>query len=141
MLKDAVPNDAVIGEEDGEAIPAKAAPKKPAPKGKMAAAKLVAKPAPPSPPPAAKVETAVLRITSAPEGAVVRTKYKVLGQTPINLRFKTGNTYELQVMKRGYNPATRKVAVNNAKDRKIAVALKKKPVAKKKRTSFFHPHR
>jgi serine/threonine protein kinase len=141
MLKDAVPNDAVIGEEDGEAIPAKAAPKKPAPKGKMAAAKLVAKPAPPSPPPAAKVETAVLRITSAPEGAVVRTKYKVLGRTPINLRFKTGNTYELQVMKRGYNPATRKVAVNNAKDRKIAVALKKKPVAKKKRTSFFHPHR
>ena len=41
---------------------------------------------------------------------------------------------------KGYKPATRKVAVSNAKDRKVAVTLKRKPVAKK-RTSFFHPHR
>jgi hypothetical protein len=33
------------------------------------------------------------------------------------------------------------VAVSNTKDRKIAVTLKKKPAAKKKHTSFFHPHR
>jgi hypothetical protein len=43
-------------------------------------------------------------------------------------------------VKRGYKPATRKVAVNNAKDRKIAVTLAKKKPASKKR-SFFRPHR
>src|SRR4029434_1173798 len=84
-------------------------------------------PAPAAKPAPAKVETAVLHITSAPKGAIVRTKYRVLGRTPINLHFKTGNTYELKLVKRGYTPATRKVAVNNAKDRKIAVTLKKKP--------------
>ena len=91
-------------------------------------------------PPPAKVETAVLHITSAPAGAIVRTKYRVLGRTPINLHFKTGNTYELKLVKRGYKPATRKVAVNNTKDRKIAVKLAKKKPAPKKR-SFFRPHR
>ena len=88
----------------------------------------------------AKVETAVLHITSAPKGAIVRTKYRVLGRTPINLHFKTGNTYELKLVKAGYKPATRKVAVNNSKDRKIAVTLAKKKPAPKKR-SFFRPHR
>ena len=83
---------------------------------------------------------AVLRITSAPAGAIVRTKARVLGRTPINLHFKTGNTYELKLVKKGYTPATRKVAVNNTKDRKIAVTLSKKKPASKKR-SFFHPHR
>jgi serine/threonine protein kinase len=150
LLRDAVPNaeDAVIGEEEAEAPPGKpATAKKPAPSPKAktpapktaAASTPAAKPAS-SPPPAAKVETATLRITSAPAGAIVRTKARVLGRTPINLHFKTGNTYELKLVKRGYNPATRKVAVNSAKDRKIAVTLKKKPVAKKRRV-FFRPHR
>ena len=95
-----------------------------------------AKPAP------VKVESAILHITSAPKGAIVRTKYRVLGRTPINLHFKTGNTYELKLVKSGYTPATRRVAVNNAKTRQVAVTLKKKPKpAPKKRTSFFHPHR
>ena len=145
LLRDAVPNaeDAVIGEEEAEAPPsAKAGAKKPAlpPKTKTPApaAKAVApsKPAPAAP---AKVETAVLHITSAPAGAVVRTRARVLGRTPINLHFKTGNTYEIKLLKKGYTPATRKVAVNNTKDRKIAVTLSKKKPAKKR--SFFHPHR
>jgi len=139
----------VIGEDDAEPAPASKAnaKKTPAPKAPPPKPTQAAKPAPgptvrpATPPPAPKVQTAVLRITSAPEGAVVRTKYRVLGRTPINLHFKTGNTYELQLVKRGYNPATRKVAVNNTKDRKLAVTLKKKPAPKKKRTSFFHPHR
>jgi serine/threonine-protein kinase len=144
LLRDAVPNaeDAVIGEDDAEEPPpAKAGARKPAAvaaKPKAPAAK-PEKPAPEKPAPA-KVETARLHITSAPAGAIVRTKYRVLGRTPINLHFKTGNTYELKLVKRGYTPATRKVAVNNAKDRKIAVTLKKK-AAPKKRTSFFRPHR
>ena len=152
LLRDAVPNaeNTVIGEDDAEPTPASKATGKKTPATKVPPPPKptqAAKPAPgptvrpATPPPAPKVQTALLRITSAPEGAVVRTKYKVLGRTPINLHFKTGNTYELKLVKRGYNPATRKVAVNNTKDRKIAVALKKKPAPKKKRTSFFHPHR
>jgi eukaryotic-like serine/threonine-protein kinase len=148
LLRDAVPNaeEAVIGEDDAEEPPpARAAerksapaakPKSPAPAPKTAASD---KPAPAPKPAPAKVETAVLRITSAPAGAIVRTKYRVLGRTPINLHFKTGNTYELKLVKRGYTPATRKVAVNNTKDRKIAVTLKKKSAPK--RRSFFRPHR
>jgi len=140
LLRDAVPNaeNEVIGEEEAEATPApKAGAKKPAPaaKTKAPAAKTAAPPAP------AKVETAVLRITSAPAGAIVRTKARVLGRTPINLHFKTGNTYELKLVKSGYTPATRRVAVNNAKTRQVAVSLKKKPKPAAKKRSFFHPHR
>jgi serine/threonine-protein kinase len=151
LLKDAVPNaeDAVIGEDDAETPP----PPKAGAKKTAVAAKTKTPPPPPpaakpaasgkaAPPPApapAKTETAVLHITSAPKGAIVRTKYRVLGRTPINLHFKTGNTYELKLVKKGYTPATRKVAVNNAKDKKIAVTLKKK--AAPKRRSFFRPHR
>jgi hypothetical protein len=86
-----------------------------------------------------RVETAILRFTSAPSGAVVRTKARVLGRTPISLHFKTGNTYEVVLIKRGFEPATRKVSVHSTKDRKIAVTLKKRPPPK--RVPFFHPHR
>jgi serine/threonine protein kinase len=140
LLRDAVPNaeDAVIGEDEAEeSAPAKAGAKKaPAAKPKAAAkTAAAAKAEPPRP------ETAILHITSAPEGAIVRTKARVLGRTPINLHFKTGNTYELKLVKTGYTPATRRVAVNDSKGRKIAVTLKKKPAPKKRSTSFFHPHR
>jgi len=144
LLRDAVPNaeEAVIGEEEAEAPPAPkpGAKKQPPPKQKAPPPKQAAAEKPSPPPAPAKPQTAVLHITSAPAGAIVRTKARVLGRTPINLHFKTGNTYELKLVKRGYTPATRKVAVNNAKDRKIAVKLKKKP-APRKHASFFHPHR
>jgi serine/threonine-protein kinase len=145
LLRDAVPNaeNAVIGEDDAEPTAATKGQKKTPPivKGKTPPPKPAPGPTARLAPAPARVQTALLRITSAPEGAIVRTKYKVLGRTPINLHFKTGNTYELKLVKSGYTPATRKVAVNNTKDRKLAVALKKRAAPKKKRTSFFHPHR
>jgi len=141
LLRKAVPNaeDEVIGEEEAEETPApKAGAKKPAAPAKPKAPAKVAAPAPEKPD---KPETAVLHITSAPAGAIVRTKARVLGRTPINLHFKTGNTYELKLVKSGYTPATRRVAVNNTKGRQIAVTLKKKPKPAAKKHSFFHPHR
>ena len=91
--------DAVIGEEEAEAPPPSRA--RPAPKHARAGAASRSAPPPKTAASAsrrrapAKVETAVLHITSAPAGAIVRTKYRVLGRTPINLHFRTGNTYEL----------------------------------------------
>jgi serine/threonine-protein kinase len=138
LLRDAVPNaeNAVIGEDEAESPP----PTRPA--GRAGAKP----PAPPKRPVSeshpAKVQTAVLHISSAPRGAIVKTKARVLGRTPINLHFKSGNTYELVFVKRGYQPATRKVAVAGSKDKKVAVTLKKRPAPKPAhKTSFFHPHR
>jgi len=136
LLRDAVPDaeSAVIGEDDAETSPP--------PKGAAAKPGAGAKPKPPAAKaPAAKAETAILHITSAPAGAVVRTKARVLGRTPIKLHFKTGNTYEIMLIKKGYQPATRRVAVANAKARKVAVTLKKRPAPKKTSKSFFKPHR
>ncbi|HEY4393936.1 MAG TPA: serine/threonine-protein kinase [Polyangia bacterium] len=134
LLKKAVPNadKTVIGEDEAEEqAPAK---KKPAP----LPPKHGAVPGKPSIAEIPRVETAVLHITSAPAGAVVKTKAHVLGRTPIALHFKTGNTYEIVLIKSGYQPATRKVAVHSTADKKIAVALKRAPPPKR---SFFHPHR
>ena len=132
LLRKAVPNaeNAVIGEDEAEAEPPTAAKSKPAAKPHATPGK----PAPEVP----RVETAILHFTSVPAGAVVKTKARVLGRTPIALHFKTGNTYEIVLVKRGYEPATRKVAVRNTKDRKLAVTLKKTPPP---RHTFFHPHR
>jgi len=131
LLRNAVPNaeSAVIGEDDAEA--GAAAKPTSASKSRASATK--------APADVPRVETAVLRFTSAPSGAVVRTKARVLGRTPISLHFKTGNTYEVVLVKRGFEPATRKVSVHSTKDRKIAVTLKKR--APPKRLPFFHPHR
>ncbi len=132
LLRKAVPNaeNAVIGEDEAEAEPTTAAKSKPAAKSHATPGK----PAPEVP----RVETAILHFTSVPAGAVVKTKARVLGRTPIALHFKTGNTYEIVLVKRGYEPATRKVAVRDTKDRKLAVTLKKTPPPKH---TFFHPHR
>jgi serine/threonine protein kinase len=131
LLRDVVPNaeNAVIGEDDAET----------GPPSKAAAAARPRLPAAKEPADLPRVETAILHFTSAPSGAVVRTKARVLGRTPINLHFKTGNTYEVVLVKRGFEPATRKVSVHSTKDRKIAVTLKKR--APPKHTLFFHPHR
>ncbi len=129
LLRKAVPNaeNEVIGEDEAEATTTKPKP----------AAKPHATPGKPAPE-VPRVETAILHFTSVPAGAVVKTKARVLGRTPIALHFKTGNTYEIVLIKRGYQPATRKVAVHNTKDRKLAVTLKKTPPPKH---TFFHPHR
>ncbi len=121
LLRTAVPNaeNAVIGEGGAE----EAARERSA----------VSKRAP------ARPETAILHITSAPSGAVVRTTSRVLGRTPLNIHFRTGNVYEIAFIKAGYETTTRRVAVRGTNDRKIAVSLKKRPPPR--RTSFFHPHR
>jgi hypothetical protein len=132
LLREAVPNaeSAVIGEDEAEA---EAAPARPTPGKTAKPHPAAAKPAAP-----AKVQTAILHLSSAPKGAIVKTKFRVLGRTPINLHFKAGNTYEIIFVKRGYQPATRRVAVQGPKEKKIAVTLKKRAQPKK---SFFHPHR
>ena len=132
LLRKAVPNaeNAVIGEDEAEAEATTTTKSKPVAKPHAAPGK----PAPEVP----RVETAILHFTSVPAGAVVKTKARVLGRTPIALHFKTGNTYEIVLIKRGYQPATRKVAVHNTKDCKLAVTLKKTPPPKH---TFFHPHR
>ena len=100
-------------------------------------------PRPPAPKPAAsKHETIVMHISTQPVGAIVRVKSRVLGRTPINLHFKSDNTYDIVFVKRGYQPLTKRVSLTGSKDRKLAVALRKRPAAPAKRTtSFFHPHR
>ena len=83
-----------------------------------------------------------MHITSTPVGAVVRTKHKVLGRTPINLHFRGDNTYDLMFIKQGYAQATKRLTIagRSAKDRKLSVVLRKNPVAVR-RTGIFHIHR
>jgi serine/threonine-protein kinase len=139
LLKHAVPNaeQAVIGAEGAEPPKAPAekpeteAPGKPAPG--TAKAPAAAKPKAPA------KETAILHLRTTPVGAVVKTKFQVLGRTPLNLHFRTGNTYELSFVKSGYETSTRTVAVTNTKDRTIAVGLKKRAAPKKR--GFLHLHR
>jgi PEGA domain len=139
LLKNAVPNaeQAVIGADGAE--PAKGEGEK---RGEDEPAASPAKGGRPSPSPKAKAaihETAILHLRTTPVGAIVRTKGQVLGRTPINLHFRTGNIYELTFVKTGYQPASRLVAVKSAKDKTLALALKKRPAPK--RRFFFHPHR
>ena len=149
LLRQALPNaeTAVIGEEEADA---------PAPEvkaGKSAAAAKAGKAAgerkddraaasskTAAPAGPAKAETVSLHITSSPVGAVVRTKYKVLGRTPISLHFRGGNTYELMFIKQGYAQTTKRVTIagSGAKDRKVAVTLKKSRTA---RPGLFRIHR
>ncbi|MEA2700202.1 MAG: eukaryotic-like serine/threonine-protein kinase [Myxococcales bacterium] len=158
LLRKADPNaaKAVIGEDEATPVPAP-----PAKKGSTAAAtpsggaagknKKAEAPAgggkTASPPttttttkPAPPYVTVSLHITSSPDGAVVRIHRRVLGRTPINLRFKTDNSYELTFVKDGYTPTTKRVAVKGRNDGRLAVSLKKKPSTNPLR-SLFHPHR
>ncbi|HSZ80693.1 MAG TPA: serine/threonine-protein kinase, partial [Polyangia bacterium] len=133
LLRKAVPNaeQAVIGADGAE--PEKAADGA----GKHASAEASdGKRAPAAKP---KHETAILHLRTTPVGAIVKTKGQVLGRTPINLHFRTGNTYELTFVKNGYELANRRVAVANARDKTIALSLKKRAAPHKR--SFFHPHR
>jgi serine/threonine-protein kinase len=141
LLKNAVPNpeQTVIGANGAEPAPEK--PEAPHESGKHEGAPTGAKAARPAAKakPAPAHATAVLHLRTTPVGAVVRTKGQVLGRTPINLHFRTGNTYELTFFKSGYQPQSRMVAVTNVKDKTLALSLKKRPAPKKR--SIFHPHR
>jgi hypothetical protein len=145
LLRNAVPDaeSAVIGEEEAEET-AKAgtgtpgAPSRPVakPKGAPKAAAHATASATPH------VETVSVHITSTPVGAVVRTKHKVLGRTPINLHFRGDNIYELMFIKQGYAQATKRLTISgpSSRDRKLSVALKKNPTGVR-RTGLFHMHR
>jgi serine/threonine-protein kinase len=139
LLKHAVPNaeQAVIGAEGAE--PPKPPAEKPEAEPPAKPAQGTAKAPAPAKPKAPVKETAILHLRTTPVGAVVKTKFQVLGRTPLNLHFRTGNTYELTFVKSGYENASRTVAVTNTKDRTIAVGLKKRPAPKKR--GFLHLHR
>ena len=149
LLRQAVPNaeTAVIGDEEATEAPAETKSAKTVKTTKVAAAASEKKDergggsARPSPAPA-RPETVSLHITSSPVGAVVRTKYKVLGRTPISLHFRGGNTYELMFIKQGYAQTIKRVTIagSGARDRTVAVVLKKSR-APSGRPSLFHIHR
>jgi serine/threonine-protein kinase len=144
LLKTAVPNaeQAVIGADGAEPAKPEGTRAEAGGGGKREPAEAPSGKAPragaPKPKPAAH-ETAILHLKTTPVGAVVRTKGQVLGRTPINLHFRTGNVYELTFVKSGYQSASRLVTVASPKDKTVALALKKRPAPKKH--SFFHPHR
>jgi len=70
----------------------------------------------------------MVRITSSPLGAEVRTKKQLLGRTPINIRFNPGNSYQLTFIKAGYVTSSRTIAVaGNTKAKSISVPMKKAP--------------
>ena len=102
---------AVVGEDEAETSRAPAA-------HKTAPHKTAAHPPQP----------VMVRITSSPLGAEVRTKKQLLGRTPINIRFNPGNSYQLTFIKAGYVTSSRTIAVaGNAKAKSISVPMKKAP--------------
>ena len=102
---------AVVGEDEAETSRA------------PAAHKTVAHRAATHPP-----QPVMVRITSRPLGAEVRTKKQLLGRTPINIRFNPGNSYQLTFIKAGYVTSSRTIAVaGNAKAKSISVPMKKAP--------------
>jgi hypothetical protein len=123
LLGRVVPDaSAIIGEDEAAAPPPAAArkePRRPAPT-----------PAPRAPPP-----PVLIRITSSPLGAVVRTKKQVLGRTPIAIRFNAGNTYQLTFVKAGYVTSSRLIAVAGGKPKSVSVPMKK--AAAPRRTGLF----
>jgi hypothetical protein len=102
---------AVIGEDEADKPPPSVAPKEPR------------KPA--STPAAHPSVPVLVRITSSPLGAVVRTKKQVLGRTPIAIHFNPGNTYELTFVKAGFVTTSRMVGVASGKPRSVSVPMKK----------------
>ena len=106
----------IVGEEDGDAPQAKPA------KASRAAA------IPRAP------ESSSVRITTRPEGAVIRLKDRVFGRAPLSLRFRPGITYELTFVKKGYQTTVKRFTVTGRKHQSVTVSLKKKPAAPKKKS-------
>ncbi|MES1172252.1 MAG: serine/threonine-protein kinase [Bacteroidota bacterium] len=127
-----LPPPAAAGDSDTTAPrppPARAPVEAGGDKAKGVAARAATKPAP-------RAQPVQVRITTSPLGAVVRTKKRVLGRTPLAIRFNPGNVYELTFVKRGYVTHSRRLAVATGKPKSISVAMKKKPPPPR-RSSFF----
>ena len=111
--------DTVIGEE--AAAPSTSRGPRPSSKKPV-----VTRPAPAAP--------TLVRITSRPDGAVVKLGNRVFGRAPLNLHFNPGVTFELSFVKSGYVTARKRFTVSGRPGQQIAATLKKKPA---KRKSFF----
>ncbi len=131
LLEAAEPDigDKIIGEEPEDAA------NKPPP-GKAPTATPPARPvtaARPASPAAVSV-----RVVSNPPGAVVRLNKRVFGRAPINLRFRPGTSYELNFIKQGYLPASKKFTASKRGKQTVSVSLKKRPASKTTtRKGFF----
>jgi serine/threonine protein kinase len=73
-----------------------------------------------------------VRITSAPEGAVVKVGKRVFGRVPISLRFRPGITYDLTLVKKGYQNTTKRITVTTRANQSVKVVLKPARPAKAK---------
>ena len=115
LLKNAEPDDSerVIGEDEG-----------------VRSGKKMATAATPS---AAPVS---VRVTSTPEGAVVKLGKRVFGRAPMSLHFRPGTTFELTFVKKGYMPATKRFTPTGKNNQTVRAVLKRKGTAPKK--SIFH---
>jgi serine/threonine-protein kinase len=113
LLKQAEPDDAerVIGEDEGVAKRPNAKPVK-----------------------AIAVEPVSVHLVSVPDGAVISIGKRVFGRAPMNLRFRPGITFELTFVKKGYQPASKRITVANRKNQSVKVALKKKPAPPQKKS-------
>jgi hypothetical protein len=71
--------------------------------------------------------TVAVTIKSDPQGSRVATGRHVFGTTPLTLKLRPGNTYELTFTKPGYNPISRKVRLEKDEPQSVRVTLKKLP--------------
>ena len=134
----------VIGEDEADPSPGPPSPARAEARstGSPAAGQTPSSNPPPARRPAAPAPTrppaqpVLVRITSSPLGAVVRTKKQVLGRTPIAIRFNPGNTYRLTFVKKGYVTSNRMVPVASGKPQSISVPMKK-AAAPPRRISIF----
>jgi serine/threonine-protein kinase len=74
-------------------------------------------------------------IKSDPDGSRVATGRHVFGTTPLTLRLRPGNSYELTFTKAGYAPVTRRYRFEDEQSQTLRITLKKLPEAKKPATT------
>ena len=70
-------------------------------------------------------------IKSDPEGSRVATGRHQFGTTPLTLRLRPGNSYDLTFSRAGYAPVTRHYKPEEHGPQTLRVSLKKVPEAKK----------
>jgi hypothetical protein len=70
-------------------------------------------------------------IRSDPEGSHVATGRHQFGTTPLTLKLRPGNSYELTFTRSGYAPVTRHYKPEGQGPQTLRVSLKKIPEAKK----------
>ncbi len=122
-----LPIDAPTAAAEDASAPAieAAATPVPAPAAGAAAGELEPTPDSPDGKPPAQDRIVSVPITSQPEGALVRTRTRTLGRTPLSYRFREGFSYELAFTKDGYQPLHHRIQVSADAATKVTVRLKK----------------